>query len=94
MVSKNEKDLDKKKLVVKDVNWVSGIEPKLPLRVKAKIRYHHKPAFGVLKYENSRAPRGREKIRLTFDKPQRAITPGQSAVFYSRDNLLGGGIIC
>ena len=94
IVSNNEKDLDKSQLLIKSVNWIFGIEPKLPIRVKAKIRYHHEPAFGVLKCQNPRA-RGKSKnYKFVFDKPQRAITPGQSIVFYDRANLIGGGIIC
>jgi tRNA-specific 2-thiouridylase len=88
IVTKNEKDLYKKELSVKKVNWISGKEPKLPLKVKAKIRYRHKasPAT-VYKILNT-------KYKILLSSPQRAITPGQSLVFYKREELLGGGIIC
>lgn len=86
IVSQNSKDLDKNELICEKVNWISGKKPKMPLRVKVKIRYRHKPALAVIKPHGS-------AIKLVFDKPQRAITPGQSAVFYKGKELLGGGII-
>ena len=82
IVTKNEKDLLKKELVFQNANWISGKEPKLPVKVMAKIRYRSKLALAAL-YRN----------KLIFDKPQRAITSGQSIVFYSGSELLGGGII-
>jgi tRNA-specific 2-thiouridylase len=89
IVTKNEKDLYKKELIVKKVNWISGKEPKLPLRVKAKIRYRHQPALAVITHSL------KSKVySLRFNQPQRAITPGQSVVFYRGLELLGGGIIC
>ena len=83
VVTRNQKDLLKKEISFKAVNWISGKAPKFPLRVKAKIRYRQAPASAVV--INNR--------RLVLDKPQRAITPGQSVVFYRRGELLGGGII-
>jgi len=83
IVSKNKKDLYKKQIVLKQINWLSKKEPKLPLKVQVKIRYHHKSAKAVIA----------KKYILKFDKPQKAITPGQSAVFYEKNKVLGGGII-
>jgi len=80
IVTKNEKDLYKKELIVKDINWI--FEIKLPLKVMAKVRYRHKLASAVV-----------DKNKVIFTKPQRAITPGQSVVFYKGQELLGGGII-
>jgi tRNA-specific 2-thiouridylase len=88
IVTKNEKDLEKKELIAENVNWISGKPPKLPLKVKAKIRYRHNLAIA----EISRQLKGRNYI-VRFAKPQRAITPGQSVVFYKGEELLGGGII-
>jgi len=101
VVTKNEKDLYKKELLVKNVNWISpkqslrdatgqaGEEPKLPLKIKAKIRYRHQPASATI------TKRLQSKFySLRFKSAQRAITPGQSAVFYKGQELLGGGIIC
>ena len=88
IVTKNEKDLYKKALVVKNANWISGKEPKLPLKVKAKIRYRHELArAAIYKIPNT-------KYKILFSSPQRAITPGQSVVFFKGQEVLGGGIIC
>ncbi|MFH1423913.1 MAG: tRNA 2-thiouridine(34) synthase MnmA [Candidatus Nealsonbacteria bacterium] len=87
IVTKNEKDLLEKELIAADVNWLSGKTPKLPMKVKAKIRYRSKLSSAViykLKTTN---------YKLIFREPQRAITPGQSVVFYKDEELLGGGII-
>ena len=85
-VSRNKKDLEKKELIAEEVNWVSGGKPKLPLKIKAKTRSRQKEFLATIK------PFGK-KIKVIFDKPQRAITSGQSVVFYSGQELLGGGII-
>jgi len=87
IVTKNEKDLYKKELLAKDVNWISGLCPRLPLRIKAKIRYRHKASLATVCYLRSNI------YHLKFDKSQRAITPGQSVVFYKNQEILGGGVI-
>ena len=87
MVTKNEKDLYSKELIAKSINWISGKKPKLPLKVMAKIRYKHQPASARVFEEKG------NKLKVVFSKPQRAITPGQSVVFYQGERLLGGGII-
>ena len=88
IVTKNEKDLLKKELICKNVNWISGKVPKLPQKVKVKIRYRHELArAAIYKILNT-------KYKILFSSPQRAITPGQSVVFYKGQQLLGGGIIC
>ena len=87
IVTKSEKDLYKKDVILTGVNWISGNPPKLPIKVKAKIRYRHRPAEAmVYKF-------GNERYKLEFKKEQRAVTPGQSAVFYKRNEVLGGAII-
>ena len=86
----DEKDLYKKKVLIKNVNWISEKEPKLPLLVKAKIRYRHQPNSAVIREKISKTP---SVYYLEFKKPQRAITPGQHIVFYQNNLLLGGGII-
>ncbi len=88
IVTKNEKDLYKKELVVKNINWISGNGPKLSLKIKAKIRYRHKASLATI--ENKLKTKN---CKLIFNKPQRAITPGQSVVFYKGREVLGGGII-
>lgn len=84
IVSKNEKLLFKKQLQLKNINWINKIE--LPADLKIKIRYGQKEVLG-------RVYKEKNKHVLEFNKPQRAVTPGQSAVFYKKNELIGGGII-
>ncbi len=84
IVSKDENLLFQKRIELKKVNWLRKVN--LPLKVKAKIRYGQKEAPARV-YSKSK------KLILEFEKDQRAITPGQSAVFYQKGELLGGGII-
>lgn len=88
IVTKNEKDLYRTELAVKKVNWVGVREPKLPLRVEVKIRYRAAPSSAAI----IRNPQSLS-YNLRFKKAQRAVTPGQSAVFYVGEELIGGGII-
>jgi tRNA-specific 2-thiouridylase len=88
IVTKNEKDLYKKELICKDINWISGKESKLPLKIKAKIRYRHQLTSAII--TKTLEPK---IYTLKFKKSQRAVTPGQSVVFYKGRELLGGGII-
>ena len=74
-------------LEIENVNWVSIDEPSAPLRAQVKIRHKHEPAHATVEaLPNLRA-------RITFDSPQRAITPGQAAVIYDNDIVLAGGWI-
>jgi tRNA-specific 2-thiouridylase len=75
------------KLTANRLNWVSIPEPTEPIRVTIKIRHRHEPAPATLLVT------GPDTIEATFDDPQRAITPGQSAVFYQGDEVAGGGWI-
>jgi tRNA-uridine 2-sulfurtransferase len=72
---------------IEDVNWVSCGRPQGPLHAYAKIRHKHEPAPATIEPLDSNC------ARITFHAPQRAITPGQAAVFYDGDRLLGGGWI-
>ena len=71
--------------LVPGMHWISGEAPALPFRCSAKTRYRQ-PEQPCTVY-----PAG--EVRLVFDEPLRAITPGQSAVLYDGDTVLGGGII-
>jgi tRNA-specific 2-thiouridylase len=70
---------------VEGVNWISCKTQSAPLRAFAKIRHKHEPAPATIE------PLDATIARVTFDTPQRAITPGQAAVFYDGDLVLGGG---
>jgi tRNA-specific 2-thiouridylase len=72
---------------VRDVNWISIGAPEAPVRVEVKIRNKHAAAAATL------TPHGEDRVEVLFDDPQRAVTPGQAAVFYSSDLVLGGGWI-
>ena len=72
---------------VKDVNWISIAPPGAPLRAELKIRNKHAPAPATV------TPLDETRVEVRFDQPQRAVTPGQGAVFYSGDLVLGGGWI-
>jgi tRNA-specific 2-thiouridylase len=62
------------------------------MRVSVKIRHRHEPASAVIEKIAS-AESGGDEILVTFDEPQRAITPGQAAVFFDGDIVVGGGWI-
>ena len=72
---------------VSSVNWMGLSALDEPRRASVQIRYSHHAAPATL------VPQGHERVRVVFDKPQSAITPGQAAVFYDNDNVLGGGWI-
>ena len=75
-------------LRARNLNWISIPELTSSMRVRAKIRHRHEPAWATL--EPSEIP---GEVIATFDEPQRAVTPGQSAVFYNDDEVVGGGWI-
>lgn len=75
-------------LTADELSWVEGRPPALPLVCTAKARYRQ-PEQGCTILESDQPG----KVRVVFDVPQRALTPGQSVVFYSGDECLGGGVI-
>lgn len=81
-----EKELYKKEILISDINLLLVDEIKEWLDVTVKTRYSTKASKAKIIQED-------DKIRVIFDEPQRAITPGQSAVFYIDDIVLGGGKI-
>jgi tRNA-specific 2-thiouridylase len=83
----SRQDLEKTTAIVGQVNWISGKSPAGPMRVTAQIRYKHQPAPASL------TPLGGGAASLQFDSAQPAITPGQAAVFYDADRVVGGGWI-
>jgi tRNA-specific 2-thiouridylase len=74
------------------LNWISIPTLIGPMRVKIKIRHRHEPAWATLEPANTGAG-GTDEVVAAFDEPQRAVTPGQSAVFYDGDEVVGGGWI-
>ncbi|MGH9487082.1 MAG: tRNA 2-thiouridine(34) synthase MnmA [Terriglobales bacterium] len=68
-------------------NWIAGDGPQGPLRVEARIRHRHTPAAAWAE------PGPGQRLRVEFDQPQRAITPGQAVVLYQGTRVLGGGWI-
>ncbi len=82
-----DEELFSKTLRARDLNWISVEDLREPMRVSVKIRHRHEPALAWIKKT------GDEEVTGTFDEPQRAITPGQAAVFYDGDVVVGGGWI-
>ena len=81
-----EKELYKKEITVTDINLLLVDKIEKTMEVDVKTRYSSKVAKAKIEQDG-------ENIKVTFDEPQRAITPGQSAVFYVGDIVLGGGKI-
>jgi len=79
-------NIKRKKFIVKDAILSHGLKD-MPKDVEVKIRYTHKKAGATLR------DIGDDKIEVEFSKPQEAITPGQAAVFYDGEYVLGGGWI-
>ncbi|HEV2463593.1 MAG TPA: tRNA 2-thiouridine(34) synthase MnmA [Acidobacteriaceae bacterium] len=71
----------------RDLNWISIPGLAGEMRVRVKIRHRHEPAWATLRSS------GMDEVEAEFDEPQRAVTPGQAAVFYDNDEVVGGGWI-
>ncbi|MFZ0955906.1 MAG: tRNA 2-thiouridine(34) synthase MnmA [Candidatus Sulfotelmatobacter sp.] len=82
-----EENLYSRTLRARRVNLIAVDELHEPMRVAVKIRHRHEPAAAMIESV------GEDEILVTFDEPQRAITPGQAAVFYEGDIVVGGGWI-
>ncbi len=80
-------ELGSQEMNVDKINWIAGRAPDEPIRAEVKIRYAAKEAWAEI------VPIGASQAQITFDAPQRDITPGQAAVFYAGEICLGGGII-
>ena len=86
-----EENLYSRTLRARRVNLISVEDLREPMRVSVKIRHRHEPAAAVI--EKVKAEGADDEILVTFDEPQRAITPGQAAVFYDGNIVVGGGWI-
>jgi tRNA-uridine 2-sulfurtransferase len=82
-----DEELYSRALCTRRVNLISTPELSEPMRVAVKIRHRHQPAPAMIEAA------GQDEVLVTFDTPQRALTPGQAAVFYDGDIVVGGGWI-
>jgi tRNA-specific 2-thiouridylase len=77
----------RKKFTAGATNWIAIAGLDQPMRVEAKIRHQFRPAPAEIR------PLGDGRVEVEFDQPQISITPGQAAVFYDGDSVIGGGWI-
>jgi len=80
-------ELYKKRFIAGDAHWISIPDLTESIRIKARIRYKHRPDWAQL------TPMGNRKVQVQFETAQRAITPGQLAVFYDGDVVVGSAWI-
>jgi tRNA-specific 2-thiouridylase len=80
-------DLLSREFTAAGVNWVAFDQPTGSVRSEVRVRYRHQPAEATI------TPIANNRVRVVFDEPQRAITPGQATVFYRGDEVVGGGWI-
>jgi tRNA (5-methylaminomethyl-2-thiouridylate)-methyltransferase len=80
-------ELESVEFTARGVNWIAFDEPAAPVRADVKVRYRHEPAPATI------YPLPDSCVRIVFDEPQRAITPGQATIFYDGDEVVGGGWI-
>jgi tRNA-specific 2-thiouridylase len=83
----SEDELLSRTLVARQLNWISVEDLSAPMRVRIKVRHRHEPAVATIEKT------GPDEVTATFDDPVRAVTPGQAAVFYQDDVVVGGGWI-
>jgi tRNA-uridine 2-sulfurtransferase len=87
LVVGDDRELRSARCIVRDVNWISIARMDAPVEAKVRIRNRHEPAEATITALDATT------AEVRFHEPQRAITPGQAAVFYSGERLLGGGWI-
>jgi tRNA-specific 2-thiouridylase len=79
--------LERRELTASGVNWIAGTASPAGARVTVQIRHRHREAPATL------TPIGADRVQVVFDEPQSAIAPGQAAVFYDGETVVGGGWI-
>jgi tRNA-specific 2-thiouridylase len=79
--------LEETTLMAAGVNWIAGTPPDGPVRADVQVRHRHVPAAARVEAMHG------GRARVTFDVAQRALAPGQAAVFYAGDEVIGGGWI-
>jgi tRNA-specific 2-thiouridylase len=82
-----QEHLERRELTLHGVNWSSGETPDEAIRARCRIRYRHQEVPALI------TPLSEGRAKVVFDEPQRGVTPGQAAVFYDGDRVLGGGWI-
>jgi len=87
IIAGEEQDILQGSFRVKNINFIAGSPPGKNFRAMVKIRYNFKETPAEIRIEDKKT------VTVIFDTPQKAVTPGQSAVFYIDDTLIGGGII-
>jgi tRNA-specific 2-thiouridylase len=87
LVVGEDRELRRSVCLVRNVNWIPFAEPDGPVSAAVRIRNRHEPAPAMI------TPVDATNARVEFDEAQRAITPGQGAVFYAGERVLGGGWI-
>jgi tRNA-specific 2-thiouridylase len=87
IVAGEDKDLKQKIVKIKDINFIAGRPPAKRFKAMVKIRYNSRESPAEVEIKS------KDTANIKFLKPQIAVTPGQSAVFYNEDILIGGGII-
>jgi tRNA-specific 2-thiouridylase len=87
IVAGPDEELLKSELTGTDAVWVSGQAPERPVEAEVKIRYNHPGSRAIV------TPLQGGQVRVVFEEPERAITPGQAAVFYQGETVLGGAWI-
>jgi tRNA-specific 2-thiouridylase len=89
-----KEDLYSRGLIAERVHWISGCWPEGPVEAEVRIRSRHQPVSASIVFEKSEHQEGGgRQARVVFKTPQMAVTPGQAAVFYSGELVLGGGWI-
>lgn len=83
----NRSELGHEAIDIREVNWVSCDPPEGPLDVEVKVRYRSVPVAGTV------TPLGEGRAEVSFHEGRPTVSPGQSAVFYREETVLGGGVI-
>jgi tRNA-uridine 2-sulfurtransferase len=83
----SQEELLSQEFTAAGVNWIALEDPQEAVKAEVRVRYRHAPALANI------TPLAEHRVRVIFDEPQRAITPGQATVFYRGDEVVGGGWI-